>query len=134
MGSRKRKPLPGRSAYLAMVSRYGLIVLGILLVSLFMGALGYHTLNGERWVDAVYSASMILTGMGPTGPLRSDGAKLFVTAYALYSAVVFLTSAAILLTPVAHRVLHRFHLEVSGEEDDEEGARGGAGGGGGGRG
>ena len=39
-----------------------------------------------------------------------------MSAYAIFSGVVFLTFAALLLAPVLHRFLHRFHLEL-----DEDG-------------
>jgi hypothetical protein len=79
--------------------------------SLTIGTLGYHFIAGFRWVDSVHNAAMILTGMGPVTSLESDVAKLFATAYALFSGVVFITATGILLTPIFHRVLHRFHLE-----------------------
>jgi hypothetical protein len=67
---------------------------------------------GFNWVDSLLNAAMILTGMGPVGALTSDASKLFASAYALFSGVVFITAAGILLTPIFHRVLHRFHIEV----------------------
>ncbi len=60
---------------------------------------------------------MILTGMGPVDPLKTDGAKLFATFYALYSGIAFLTMMAILMAPLLHRLLHSFHAETS-ESDD----------------
>ena len=57
---------------------------------------------------------MILTGMGPVSPMETDGAKIFASFYALFSGVVFLTATAVVLTPILHRVMHRFHLA---EED-----------------
>ena len=52
--------------------------------------------------------------MGPVGTLATTQAKLFASAYALFSGLVFLTLILTLLTPVVHRVLHTFHLD---EED-----------------
>jgi hypothetical protein len=84
---------------------------GLIATSLGIGILGYHLIAGFGWVDAILNASMILSGMGPVAPLTTDAAKLFASAYALFSGVVFISSTGILLTPVFHRVLHRFHLE-----------------------
>ena len=83
--------------------------------SLLLGAAGYHWTQGLPWIDSLLNASMILTGMGPVDPLTHTEAKLFATFYALFSGIIFLTTAALVLIPVAHRVLHRFHLEL--EED-----------------
>ena len=88
----------------------------LLSVSLLMGVLGYHFFNNLPYVDAFMNASMILGGMGPVDPLISDAAKIFAGVYALYSGIAFLTSFAILIAPVYHRFLHKFHLE---EKEDE---------------
>jgi hypothetical protein len=82
--------------------------------SLGIGVLGYHYIARFAWVDSVLNASMILTGMGPVGTLASDEAKLFASAYAFFAGLVFITATGILLTPIFHRVLHRFHLEQEG--------------------
>ena len=76
-----------------------------------MGATGYHFAARLPWLDALLNAAMILAGMGPVDQLTTSEAKLFATLYALYSGLVFLVVAGILLGPVIHRVLHRFHLE-----------------------
>ena len=38
------------------------------------------------------------------------GAKLFAGCYALFSGVLFLTSAGVILAPLVHRMMHKFHL------------------------
>jgi len=95
--------------------------LGIIMVSLGIGAVGYHWTEGWSWIDSVLNASMILTGMGPVNVVKSDAGKIFATLYALFSGVVFLTSVALLLAPAMHRFLHRFHLEhFVGEGEDDK--------------
>jgi hypothetical protein len=84
---------------------------GVILGSLALGVLGYHFIAGFVWVDALLNASMILSGMGPVGELHTHAAKIFASAYALFSGVVFISSTGIILSPVMHHVLHRFHIE-----------------------
>lgn len=91
-----------------------LIDLVFLSFSLSLGVLGYHFLGGLNFVDAFLNASMILGGMGPVDTLTNNAAKIFSGCYALYSGIAFLTSFAILIAPVFHRFMHKFHLE-----DDE---------------
>lgn len=86
----------------------------ILAVALLLGMTGYHFIAGFGWVDAFLESSMILTGMGPVGPLKSDSAKIFASFYALFSGLVFLTCTGLTLAPVLHRFLHKFHIA---EED-----------------
>lgn len=83
----------------------------IVILALAIGVLGYHFIAKFAWVDALLDASMILAGMGPVGTLPSDASKVFASAYALFSGLVFIGVTAILLTPVVHRVLHVFHID-----------------------
>jgi hypothetical protein len=89
-----------------------LVAIVIIFGSLVMGVLGYHFLENLAWIDALVNASMILGGMGPVNALRTNGGKLFASFYALYSGIIFLISVGIILAPLYHRFLHRFHLEV----------------------
>ena len=86
----------------------------VVLVSLSFGVLGYHHVAGFGWVDSLLNASMILAGMGPVGTLTTNGSKIFASAYALFSGLVLVTANGIILAPVFHLVLHRFH---SADED-----------------
>jgi len=74
---------------------------------------GYHWIAGFSWIDAFENSAMLLGGMGPVGNPRSDAAKLFAGIFALYAGLVFLAVEVLLLTPIFHRVLHRFHWEIS---------------------
>jgi len=107
--------LPLRT-FLARMAGHATVALVILALSLGLGVLGYHGIAGLRWIDALENAAMILTGMGPVAKLHSDGAKLFASAYALFSGVVFITSMGIVITPALHRLLHHFHIEAEREQ------------------
>lgn len=114
----KARALPPRRAFAARMLRNSLYVGGLIAGSLGIGAAGYHEFAGLPWLDATLNASMILTGMGPVDPLTTPAAKVFGICYALFSGVAFLTMVAILLAPAAHRLLHKFHLEVYGSRDE----------------
>lgn len=107
--SRYEPVLPRRVFYRRLLFCLAL-ALAIIAFALGLGVLGYHFLAGLGWVDALLNAAMILTGMGPVDVLRSDGAKVFASLYALFSGVVFISLMGLLLSPIAHRVLHKFHL------------------------
>ena len=100
--------------------RNGAIVAALIVLALGMGAIGYHVLDGLPWLDAVLNAAMILTGMGPIAPISTPAAKVFATFYALFSGVFFLTMVAVLLAPALHHFLHRFHLDLSKQQDDQD--------------
>ena len=88
---------------------------GLLLLSIGLGMFGYMHFEGLSRIDAFLNVTMLLGGMGPVNaPVTEDG-KLFAGFYALYAGLVFIVVAALMLTPIAHRVLHRFHLDSSDE-------------------
>jgi hypothetical protein len=84
---------------------------------LAIGIVGYHEFEGMAWVDATVNAAMILGGMGPVNELHTNAGKLFAAAYALFSGIVFLVAIAVLLAPVVHRFLHRFHIDLDSDTE-----------------
>ena len=80
-------------------------------LSLLAGMVGYAYLEGMSWLDAFLNAAMILGGMGPVDQLKTSAGKFFAGCYALYSGLIVLVTAGIVLAPIAHRILHRFHVD-----------------------
>ena len=111
MFERKRETVASPAVFAKrMVGAVGLS-LGLILPALFIGIAGYHWIDKLDWVDSLLEASMILGGMGPVNPLRNDAAKIFASGYALFSGLVLIGVMGIILTPITHRLLHKFHLE-----------------------
>ena len=108
---RKHEKVASRSVFAKrMLGAVGLS-LGLVVPALCIGIGGYHWIDKLDWVDSLLEASMILGGMGPVNPLRSDAAKIFASVYALFSGLVLIGVMGIILTPVTHRVLHKFHVK-----------------------
>jgi hypothetical protein len=110
MYEHRDEPLATREMFIRRLALNGLIGILLLMFSLGIGILGYHYLEGLSWIDALLNASMILGGMGPVNPIRTNIGKVFASFYALYSGVVLLASVGVLATPILHRFLHHFHL------------------------
>jgi hypothetical protein len=87
----------------------------LILISLIIGTAGYMFFAGQSMVDGFLNASMLLGGMGPIGTLDGTAAKVFASIFALYSGLIFLVVGSLLLVPMFHRVLHKFHWESSHE-------------------
>ena len=83
--------------------------------ALVVGMIGYRVTEGMSWVDSYLNAAMILGGMGPVGELHTRAGKIFAGTYAIFAGVIFLVMVGVILAPVAHRVLHRLHLESAKE-------------------
>jgi hypothetical protein len=80
-------------------------------VTLVMGMSIYHFVEGLDWSDSFLNAAMLLGGMGPVDPLRTTAGKWLAGFYALFAGMVFLVLAGVMLAPVLHQVLHKFHLD-----------------------
>jgi ABC-type transport system involved in cytochrome c biogenesis permease component len=112
----RSSPLAPRRTYYARLARSIAAGLLIVIAALLAGMLGYHRFEGMIWIDAFANAAMILSGMGPLAPLTTTAGKLFAGCYALFSGLAFIAVIGVVIAPMAHRFLHRFHLEA--EEQD----------------
>jgi len=108
------EPMASPELFRHRLYRSGAVAGAVLGFSLLLGVLGYHFFVGiPDWLDCLLSASMIMGGMGPVGPLPSTPVgKVFASIYALYCGVVLLVSVGLLLSPAIHRLLHHFHVET----------------------
>ena len=102
-------PPISRAKFLRRLARHFVIASVFVFVSLLIGMGGYHHFERLGWLDAYLNATMLLGGMGPVESPATAGGKFFAGCYALYSGLVFLVTAAILLAPAVHRLLHKFH-------------------------
>lgn len=108
--SKSTRPI-ARQTFFLRIGRHLLAAALLLLLSLLMGMLGYVHFEHLGWMDAFLNAAMLLGGMGPVNPPLTSAGKLFAGLYALYAGLVFIVTAALIFTPIVHRVLHRFHWD-----------------------
>ncbi len=111
MFERRHQKLLPRDKFLIRVAKYGLISIGLILFSLIIGMIGYHSFEDLPWVDAFLNSAMLMGGMGPVSAMQTNAGKIFAGFYALYCGMILLIAVAIFATPIFHRFLHHFHLE-----------------------
>src|SRR5512147_2120687 len=121
MFERKTEKLVPLPTFFRRVALSLLLTFGVLCVALSIGVLGYHGIAGLPWIDSLLNASMILTGMGPVATMTTTSSKLFASGYAMFSGVVFLSSVGLILAPVFHRILHKFHMDDAARDEDKKG-------------
>jgi hypothetical protein len=114
MYERRGDRLAPRSIFIKRIIGSLLVAVGVIAVALSVGIVGYHLIAGFNWIDSLLEASMILGGMGPIKELPDTAAKIFASIYALLSGLIVIALMGIMLSPVAHRVMHKFHVD---EED-----------------
>jgi hypothetical protein len=110
--TRDERPL-SRLHFARRMSLHFGVVAGIVAASLALGMAGYMFFEHLPWRDAFLNSAMLLGGMGPVDNPRSDGGKLFAGCYALYAGLVFLISIGVVLAPIVHRLMHRYHWKTS---------------------
>ena len=111
MFEHRSSPLLPRQAFYRRVAICFLLSQAVVAVALGIGMAGYHFFETMGWVDAFENAAMILSGMGPVSTLQTEAGKIFAGCYALFSGLLLITVTGIVLAPVIHRGLHKFHLE-----------------------
>lgn len=111
----RAQPVIPAHQFIARMAHSGIVSLSLIAASLFVGMVGYHILEGLDWIDAFLNASMLLGGMGPVNFPVTPGGKLFAGLYALYCGLAVILVAGVILAPIAHRILHRFHMD-SGDQ------------------
>ena len=107
----RHKPLLSRERFVRRIIGHLLVGFGVIGASLLLGMAGYVAFEHLSWIDAFLNAAMLLGGMGPVNVPGTTAGKLFAGLYALYAGLVFIVTAALILTPLVHRVLHRFHWD-----------------------
>jgi len=117
MFEHRTSPLLPRKQFIGRMRRSALLSASIAAVTLAIGMIGYHCLENMPWPDSFANASMILGGMGPLGNLNTTGGKIFAGCYALFCGLIFVTIITILLAPLFHRFIHKFHLDTSKQKN-----------------
>jgi hypothetical protein len=108
--SGKEAPL-ARPLFWRRLFRHAAIALGLIVASLGLGMAGYCGFENLGLLDAFLNSAMLLGGMGPVNAPVTPAGKLFAGVFALYAGLVFIVTAALLFTPLLHRLMHRFHWD-----------------------
>jgi hypothetical protein len=118
MFEHRSSPVVPRTVFLKRLARSVAWGLLFAVFCLGVGMVGYHHFEKLAWVDAFVNAAMILSGMGPLNPLQTFAGKVFAGCYALFSGLAFITISGIILAPVAHRFLHKFHMDLEAKKTE----------------
>ena len=108
----KDMPLIPFCAFLKrMLSHFGIASL-LIVITLIIGTVGHMIFdNSIKWHDAALNSAFIANGIGPYIVPQGISGKIFFAIYGMFTSLVFMTTLGVVLAPIAHRILHRFHIE-----------------------
>lgn len=107
----KTQKLIARPRFVRRVALHAAIAFGVIAVSIALGMAGYCGFEQLSPLDGFLNTAMLLGGMGPVNVPVTPAGKLFAGFFALYAGLVFIVIAALLFTPILHRVMHRLHWD-----------------------
>jgi hypothetical protein len=107
----RSQPVLPASRFVIRLAYSGAVALALVAVSLALGMIGYRRFEGLDWIDSFLNAAMLLGGMGPLHSPATYAGKLFAGVYALYCGLAVILVAGVILAPLAHRFLHKLHVE-----------------------
>jgi hypothetical protein len=108
-------PLATRRVFLGRLARSLAWSAALIGTTLAVGVVGYRWTTTRSWSQALLDASMI-GGIGYIEHLETRSARIVASSDARFSGLVLGGAAGLVLGPILHRMVHKFHLE------DAEGA------------
>lgn len=105
---KKHSPISTKR-FLKRMLLHAAVALTLLFLSIIIGMVGYEHYEQLSWRSAFLNTAMLLGGMGPVDAPLSNAGKLFAGIYALYAGLVFIIVAGLILAPIVHRIMHKFH-------------------------
>ncbi len=107
-----KQPLLPKEKFFMRLGGSIVISLSLLIVTIAFGTIIFHYSEKFSWLDSYLNSVMIMTGVGTVGEITTTFGKIFTGIYSILSTFVFFAILAIIATPLLHRLLHRFHLDI----------------------
>lgn len=111
MYEKKGSPLLGRSAFFKRMLLHTLAALVLIALVFLFGVLGQVAVEDISLHDAFLNTALLLGGIGTHSMPQSIAGKLFIALYGFVTGLLFIASIGVILAPLAHRILHKFHLD-----------------------
>ena len=106
------KPLVSSYRFAWRMFWHVMLAMVFIVVSIIIGGLGHVLIEeGVHWHDAALNAALIAGGIGPIMFPETYAGKVFFAFYGAYVSLVFAATLGVVLAPIAHRLLHTFHLD-----------------------
>ena len=116
MFERRHQPLQPLHQFAMRMGKSVAIAVGIDVIALLVGSVGFRRFEGLEWPDALLNAGLVVTGNGPNTRMQTAAGQIFLLLYAILGVIVFAAVISVVMAPLLHRTLHAFHADVPDEE------------------
>lgn len=97
--------------FLLRVGRFFLQAMGIFLLGIIPGIIGFMLIEDRTFAEATMNAVSMAGSQGVHFPPLSTAGKYFIALYGFFLQAVFFVALGVLISPFVHRLIHRWHLD-----------------------
>lgn len=107
----KSEPLLDKRNFSRRMVLHVVYAILLIVITLFIGAIGHWWLDGSGFHDAFVNAAFIVGGLGAYSMPETAAGRIFFAAYGFFVGLVVMATLGVVLAPLAHRIMHKFHLD-----------------------
>ncbi|MGY6271283.1 two pore domain potassium channel family protein [Achromobacter denitrificans] len=85
--------------------------MAMIAVVVLVGVAAHLWFEDISWHDAVLNTGLIVGGIGPFILPTTVAGKVFFSLYSMLVGLLFVGTLGLILAPLAHRLIHKFHLD-----------------------
>jgi hypothetical protein len=111
MYEHKNTPLISRKHFHKRLFNHVLLAVGMVILSLSVGVLGHIYFDDMPFARAVVASTTLMSGLGLSVLPDSTHGQVFASIYGILCSYIYIATSTIVISPILHRVLHKFHLD-----------------------
>jgi hypothetical protein len=107
----KDQPLLSSRHFARRMVLHMLWAIAVVVLAVASGGVAHMWLEPVSWHDALLNTALIVGGIGPYILPSTVAGKVFFALYGIFIGLVFIATLGLILAPIAHRLIHKFHLD-----------------------
>ncbi|MCW8934703.1 MAG: two pore domain potassium channel family protein [Gammaproteobacteria bacterium] len=107
----KSKPLTSRKTFGKRMLLHVLTAFLLVVITLVIGITGHVYFDNMKPGTALIASITLTSGLGLSVLPETTSGQLFASLYMIFSGYVYIVTSSIILAPILHRILHKFHLD-----------------------
>ena len=110
MYENKNTPLISKRMFRRRMIYHVLAALSLFLVALAIGVAGHMEFDSMPFTKALVASVTLISGLGLSVFPETTVGQLFASFYGILSGYIYIMTSSIVIAPILHRLLHKFHL------------------------